>query len=80
MLPGFRSESRESVLRGPDHRNVCTFSHRTELGGKSINHTKKNYVFSFNSIFRRECYAAGYVIVNDFSACLLLVISRPAGG
>ena len=37
MLLGFRSESCESVQRGPDHRNVCTLSHQTEFDGSIVN-------------------------------------------
>ena len=61
--------------------NVCTLSHRTELGGGKFNnlHKKKLKIFP-STLFFAECYAAGYVIANDFSVrCCSRAISPSTG-
>jgi hypothetical protein len=73
-LLGFRSESREPVHSGPDHRTSAPY--HTELSSMEIklkincSHEKKNCFFS-----EQITIAVGYELANDLRVCLALSIS-----
>jgi hypothetical protein len=77
-LLGFRSESREPVHSGPDHRMSVPYhtelSVRWKLNRKSIAvMNKKNKFFGFFS--KQITKAVGNELANDLRVCLALSIS-----
>ena len=64
MLLGFRSESCESVQRGPDHRNVWSAPYHTELSSMEVK--VRLYV---SQLYFLQIAAAGLVALLLASEC-----------